>query len=235
VRLLGPDADPDNFWQNVKTNLQAGRVRLVFVADHIPTELRRVVEFLNSQMGPAEVLALELKQYVGKSVKSLVPRLIGRTAMAEQKKHPGSPRKWDEPTFFASLEHRHGKQVANTAKQILEWARSRGLRIWWGEGQKDGSFFPMVDCQGEAHWLISVWTYGRLEVQFQFMQSNGPLAPEGACLELLQRLNAVPNVSIPSSAITKRPSIPLRSRTDEVALSEFLQTLSWAVDKIRSG
>lgn len=43
------------FWGGVKTNLQAGRVRLVFVADEIPAELRRIVEFLNEQMDPAQV------------------------------------------------------------------------------------------------------------------------------------------------------------------------------------
>jgi hypothetical protein len=63
---LGVDQeDPDYFWQLVKTNLEAGRVRMVFLADEIPLELRRVVEFLNSQMNPAEVLAVEVKQYIG--------------------------------------------------------------------------------------------------------------------------------------------------------------------------
>ena len=42
--------DEGAFWQSVKTNLLAGRVRLVFVADRIPPELRRIVEFLNNQM-----------------------------------------------------------------------------------------------------------------------------------------------------------------------------------------
>jgi hypothetical protein len=59
---------PETFWAMVKTNLQAGRVRLIFVADVIPPELRRIVEFLNAQMDPAEVLALEIKQYVGEGL-----------------------------------------------------------------------------------------------------------------------------------------------------------------------
>ena len=59
-----PGADPEEFWRKVKTNLQAGKVRLVFVADEIPVELRRVVEFMNGQMDPAEVLAVEIKQFV---------------------------------------------------------------------------------------------------------------------------------------------------------------------------
>ena len=37
-------------WQRVETNLRAARIRLLFVADGIPDELTRVVEFLNEQM-----------------------------------------------------------------------------------------------------------------------------------------------------------------------------------------
>jgi hypothetical protein len=51
--FLGPQ-EPDAFWRQVDANLRAGRVRMVFVADRIPPELRRIVEFLNEQMRPAE-------------------------------------------------------------------------------------------------------------------------------------------------------------------------------------
>jgi len=78
------------FWQDVKTNLKAGRIRLVFVADQIPAELRRIVEFLNEQMDPAEVLAVEIRQYVGERIKTLVPKVIGQTAEAQQRKSAGT-------------------------------------------------------------------------------------------------------------------------------------------------
>ncbi len=85
--LLGDlGSDPEEFWRKVKTNLQAGKVRLIFVSDEIPAELRRVVEFMNGQMDPVEVLAVEIKQYVGGNLKTLVPRVIGQTVEAQQKK-----------------------------------------------------------------------------------------------------------------------------------------------------
>ena len=62
------EIDPDAFWQRVKTNLQAGPIRMLFVVDDIPPELRRIVEFLNQQMDPAEVLAVELRQYAGQGL-----------------------------------------------------------------------------------------------------------------------------------------------------------------------
>jgi hypothetical protein len=84
--FLGDDTDPEEFWQKVKTNLQACRIRMLFVADVIPKELRRIIEFLNQQMDPAEVLGVEIKQYVGEGMKTLVSRVIGQTAEAESKK-----------------------------------------------------------------------------------------------------------------------------------------------------
>ncbi|NLF71594.1 MAG: hypothetical protein GX575_21390 [Candidatus Anammoximicrobium sp.] len=39
TEFLGEDVSPNQFWERVKTNLQAGRVRMLFVADEIPAEL----------------------------------------------------------------------------------------------------------------------------------------------------------------------------------------------------
>jgi hypothetical protein len=55
--------DVEAFWQTVDTNLKAERLRLIFVADRIGTELRSIIEYLNRQMTSTEVLAIEVKQY----------------------------------------------------------------------------------------------------------------------------------------------------------------------------
>ena len=84
----------DAFWDQVGTNLRAGKVRLVFVADELPAELQRVIEFLNVQMSPAEVIGIEVRQYVGQGLKTLVPRVLGQTAEAQQRKgRTGSTRR----------------------------------------------------------------------------------------------------------------------------------------------
>ena len=61
-----PEADYGEYWERAKTNLLAGRIRLVFVADVVPAELQRVVEFLNERMSPTEVIAVEIRQYTGR-------------------------------------------------------------------------------------------------------------------------------------------------------------------------
>ena len=52
--------EPDRFWRTVEDNLRAGRVRLIFLADRLPAELVRIIEFLNEQMRDTEVLGIEL-------------------------------------------------------------------------------------------------------------------------------------------------------------------------------
>ena len=70
------ELDANEFWQRVETNLRAARLRLLFVADGIPDELTRVVEFMNEQMSGIEVLAVEIKQFRGAAGQTLVPRVI---------------------------------------------------------------------------------------------------------------------------------------------------------------
>jgi hypothetical protein len=91
AEFLRAAEEPERYWERVGVNLRAGKLRLIFVADVIPAELRRVVEFLNEQMERTEVLALEVRQYVeeGGARVTLVPRLIGHTEAARQTKGCG--------------------------------------------------------------------------------------------------------------------------------------------------
>jgi hypothetical protein len=113
--FLGEAVDPEEFWQRVKITLQAGRVRMVFVADRIPPELRRIVEFLNLQMDPAEVLAIEVEQFVGSDdLRTLVPRIIGQTAEAQRRKRTRIPVDPDQRIHLLVKEHpyREGSRKA---------------------------------------------------------------------------------------------------------------------------
>jgi hypothetical protein len=111
-RNLGVD-EPERFWEQIRTNLAASRLRLVFVADQIPSELRRLVEFLNEQMQGVEVLAVEIKQYVDAEGRhqTLVPRLVGQTERARQAKGRPEPRQWDRDSLLSDLEERRGSQA----------------------------------------------------------------------------------------------------------------------------
>jgi hypothetical protein len=100
AEFLDDGSDPEEFWQKVKTNLQAGKIRMLFVADVIPSELRRIIEFLNQQIDPAEVLGVEIKQYVGQGMKTLVPRVVGQSAEAEGKKGSATGKTFDKTKYI---------------------------------------------------------------------------------------------------------------------------------------
>lgn len=69
----------EEFWHKVEANMREGNVRLLFVADELPRELKRLIEFLNEQFTKIEVLGVELRQYVGPGIRALVPRVVGQT------------------------------------------------------------------------------------------------------------------------------------------------------------
>lgn len=141
AELLGlsdePEALPDQiqrFWQTVETNLREGNVRLLFVADELPRELRRLIEFLNAQFSTIEVLGVELRQYVGQGVKALVPRVIGLTEAARERKErtssSGAPAKGatTRETFLA-LAPADTRALLST---ILDGAAQTGYEVKWG-------------------------------------------------------------------------------------------------------
>ena len=122
----GPDAD--EFWRQVETNLRAARLRLLFVADGIPDELTKVVEFLNEQMPGIEVLAVEIKQFRGATGRTLVPRVIGRTAAAPAR--PSGTRVNISREEF--LERMPSREVEAAAHKLLEVASQHHARLQWG-------------------------------------------------------------------------------------------------------
>jgi hypothetical protein len=127
---LGIDMEAGHYWEHVRVNMSVGRLRLIFAADAIPADLRRIVEFMNEQMSPTEVLALEIRQYVedGGRQHTLVSRLFGWTAAAQRRKGRGPAQAtwtWED---FRRILPRPQFEVAEALARELEAAiMNRGL------------------------------------------------------------------------------------------------------------
>lgn len=230
---LGADGDIAKFWQDAKTNLQAGRIRLVFVADVIPPELRRIVEFLNQQMDPVEVLAVEVRQYVGGSgLRTLVPTIIGQTAESQQRKGVVDVRQWDEENFFAAIAAAQPAEL-HVARRVLEWSKANATRIWWGRGSQSGSFIPVLRHGDVDHQFFAVYTYGTVEIYFQYYKTKTPFDAESKRLELRDRLNSIDGVAIPIDGITRRPGIKFSLLSSPENLDAFIAVMDWYIAEIR--
>jgi hypothetical protein len=240
LSFLAEDGEPEAFWNRVKTNLQAGKVRMIFVADAIPSELKRVVEFLNQQMDPAEVLALELRQYVGEGLKTLVPRVIGNTAVAGANKNIGTAGKkqWDEEAFLQEVRSERGAKVADTVIALLDWAKRTCDTIIWGKGGRWGSFAARVKgSQGMESTFFSLWMQSKnvfIELPLGYFASDCPLSNLAIRQEYLDRVNKIPGIDLPADSVEKRRSVPLQALTEGSALSDFLAVLDWAIGLINA-
>lgn len=117
----------DAYWAEVDRNLGAGRLRLLFVADRIPNELRRIIEFLNTHMPSIEVLGVEIAQYKEGTAEAFVPRVVGQTQAASDARQPMKG-KATAAGFLASCP----PEFQPAFEALLSGAESRGLTVSWG-------------------------------------------------------------------------------------------------------
>lgn len=164
------NVEADAFWQDVERNLADRRLRLLFVADGIPDELARIVEFLNEQMPNIEVLAVEIKQFRGESNQALFPRVIGRLTTQHGRSGGRLRRNLTRDTFLGRFIENDVRQVAKRLLQLadnepdasLEWGSS-GVSVrmrceQWNQPITVAWFYPVTGMVG---WMrTQEFTFG---------------------------------------------------------------------------
>lgn len=229
---FGESGDVDDLWGKVKTNLQAGKVRMVFVADSIPKELRRVIEFLNDQMDPAEVIGVEIKQFAGEGLKTLVPRVLGVTEESKSRKTTRREgREWNEGSFFKFMSENCAPEEVEVGRKLYDWFGGKGHRIWWGKGHTLPGFVPVLDLENSKHQLCEIWGKGTLEILFQWYANKAPFDSEEERIQLLNKFNEIPGVDLPLDSINRRPTIPLSLFRDSSSYDKLIGVLEWMLNK----
>ncbi len=234
--FLEGENEPDNFWELTKTNLKAGKIRMLIIADYIPKELQRIIEFLNEQMTPAEFLGLEIKQFSGNdNVRTLVPRVVGQTTAADKIKglNKGKDSNWTEETFFSELMAQRGVGEYEIVKQLLNWLKPQMTKIWYGTG-RNGSMVPVFKHLGVEYFLFALWTTGTVEVYFQWHKFRPPFDSEHKRMELLEKLNRINGVSISPDKLSGRPTIPIRVLSDKREYQKFIDVYKWFIEEVKN-
>jgi hypothetical protein len=223
--------DAEAFWQAVDENLRAGRMRLVFVADEVPRELQRVVEFLNERMVPTEVLAIEFSQYKAGDEQVLMPRLLGQTVAAtDLKKRISSQPKWTEDELRAGFE------------ALSEPSRTAGLKIFdhllrtatrsvSGKGKAPVMYF-FYETDGRVRFRSHAELNPdkpSFDVPFNSMRQSRVAADQ---LEAIwRRFSEIPGLApllehVPDAEYRKQPRIPLRDVLDQDGVAtEFCRAI----------
>lgn len=233
AELIGEERQPEDFWQLVKTNLQAGRIRLVFVADQIPPELAHVIEFLNRQMDPAEVLGVEIRQYVGEGVKTLVPRVIGvdaKIAPPDTKQD----RTLSEDEYWIAFSQSSPKAEREAAKGIVAWARSKKLVDKFYQRKREAVFIPELKHERGTFYPIALRTDGVVALQMRWLKDFPPFDDPAVRETLRQELEQFAGLRLGASGMEGIPRVPLASLTSPDALQQFLRILDSILVRLRS-
>jgi hypothetical protein len=154
---------------------------MLFVADALPLELVRIIEFLNEQMSPAEILGVELRQYVNGQHVVYVPRVVGATATAMTVKGVTQTTVWDRDSFLAAAAGRCAEQQMALIRRLFDDAESRGGALKWGRGATPGvnAYF---DCAGQPTpvWYLNAndeRSHTRAYLQLALADLVGRLGP----------------------------------------------------------
>lgn len=222
-----------SFWQRVKTNLSAKKIRMVFVADEIPGELRRIIEFLNEQMEQAEVLGLEIKQFVGEGLKTLVPRVIGQTESAQQKKtpSPGRPVVTEEEFWQVLGEACSGDDI-DAVKAVVAWADTRALTKTYRRGESAAVFIPWKKIGEKKVYPFVLNSRGWVLIQMRWIKDIPPFDDESAREQLRSRLAPIRGFKLRDKGMLGLPSFSLTSLTDAQMRKAFLDAIDWLFDQI---
>ncbi|MFG1191236.1 hypothetical protein [Xanthobacter flavus] len=186
------EPNEEGFWQQVDANMRSGRIRMLFVADQIYPELQRIVEFLNEQMRPATVAALELRQYVSGVDKIIAPRVLGFTQRAVQAKNVRATQ------YASSLDEwfeKLNKENTDKAKAIISLFSKFG-----GDSlvayQSVAVEFYCTRSTGKDGLVRPFYVrgYGKYAISLYMMRHSQALASEEARLLLLAELK---NLGLP--------------------------------------
>jgi hypothetical protein len=216
LKLLTTDDESaiERFWQQAEANLRGGRVRLIFVADETPRELRRLVEFLNEKMADVEVLAVEVKQYIGQAgKKALVPRVIGLTEAARTTKGAKpSARATNRLEFLAKCPAPAGSFFT----YLLDRATQRGYIVGWG----NVGFSLRVNVHDRPLSFLYGWPDGRFDFYSEYLLSR-EILPKDQEPELRKQLLSL-GVFKASGELTFRAVVDDKTASSLPAICETL-------------
>ncbi|WP_140986935.1 hypothetical protein [Asticcacaulis tiandongensis] len=223
--FIGEQA-PEIFWQQVDANFSAGRIKLVFVADEIPRELARIVEFLNEQMR-AEVRAVELRWYTGEDgTITLSPRLIGETERAAATKRtqthlePITRDQWLQ-THIAPF----GAQTLDGALAFISLVEQLGGDV--GISSRQGSLYASLsDESGTTFSPVHLWASGaQVSFSLRNLHQLAAFTDEATRRRLYDDLTAIVG-QLSSTNLQGYPAFPVSQLANDEVAGMFKQWLA---------
>jgi hypothetical protein len=181
------DWEETGFVRAVSDRLLSGDFRIVVAVDAINDELRQTIEYLTEGPSRLQIYALELTYFASGDQEILVPHLYGSIVAAAVPSRATSM--WDAERFFADARQRDlPDDVVTRMESLLEFAGETASTVYWGRGKETGSFTYYVLRDDRVFSLFSVFSDGRLVVNFGFLKEKLPTSLLATYRESLRRI-----------------------------------------------
>jgi hypothetical protein len=224
--------DPDEYWRRVRSKLASGQVRLVFVADRIPNELRRLVEFLNEKMPDVQVLALEVRQFKIESRRVVIGEAIGNTMRSQDVKGGqggGQPRPANLDELFAGQQYQDPGLLENL-KKLCDSLEAAGAVPKLAATQFSYSVVtPVGRVQLIGGTRKVIW------LPFDSLRRVPALADETARRDLLRSLEDIIGKRIPHPNLQGYPSFEITLLNNDARRDNLTRFFKDLVQKIGGG
>lgn len=234
--LLDPDDDVHAFWTSVDANLAAGHLRLVFLSDSISHELRQIIEFLNEQFSRAVVLGVEVRQWQGEGVTTLVSDVVGLTATSQAAKRSRAPKpRLTAEEFAAEMESRlNGPEYAGL-EALMRWCADHGGWVSYGTGRSwPACYLNWLTPGGKEIWPLIPTVPSYVSVNFDGLALRPPFNDPTLRKEFMGRLVAVPGIELSPGDVERRPSFPMSVLASDDGLAGVIAALDWFVGANRA-
>jgi len=206
----------------------------VFVADVIPSELLKIIEFLNKQMDPAEAIAVEVRQFVGEGMRTLVPRVLGQTEPSRERVARSAGRQpVGKEVFWRTFAEERPATEHVVMRKLEQWAVERGLEPTYLTGQRGTVFSPKLVHDGNVLHPIAAGRKDAVMLNMRRLVACSRLGDPQVQEELYDRIRNIPGLVVTDAGISGLPKIPLASLADAAEFERFRAALDWMLEVIR--
>ena len=169
-------------------------------------------------------------------MKTLVPRVVGQTETARQKKSSGAKagKQWNETSFMSALEEQKGADARKVAEELLHWITPQVTYIWYGTGSKEGGIVPTIQQGKTKYHVCRMATQGWFVFRFDWLCKKSPFSDEAIREQLLAKINEIPGVHFDGDVLTKRTRIPFEKLMTSEAVEKLKSAVSWLIEQVKA-
>jgi len=172
--------DAEGLLATAEKQVAEGRFRFVVLMDRLDDPLKDLISFINEN-SRFDVFGVELQFYRFDDYEVTIPKLYGAEARKGSEAGATSTRRrWNEATYFEDAERNLAPAHFASLRQLYDFAVGHADRVTWGNGTTVGSFNLKYDRIRPTKSLMTVYSNGRIDLNFAWLHEPGQALPQEA-------------------------------------------------------